>query len=322
MSLEITNEIVAKYEAIKAARIRSNEEDKDILINEVKSSFAVDAYNLHKKVDVNPKYRLDLLSSENDDYQMLLKACQSDADMNGVGCIYKVTENVPVEKRRNKNENRMLLLHGTKGCNVKSILNEGMKQSERGAWGRGVYMTDDFNLARSYGESEALKNFELKMFNFVFVFEVRYSDSLVKVQPKNCKKNLLDKDSFCKVLHVKEKLFSKDALDSEGRCLVNGTFNNSDLFSNANEFLAHENMVSPAYLIVYEDDLNFDEEVPSINSLTMNSFSDYNEKLEYFLSKEIEKIVNQHERYKQNISKRIDELKQNEIDKALSNSSF
>ena len=121
----------------------------------------------------------------------------------------------------------MLLLHGTKGCIVKSILKEGIKQSERGAWGRGVYMTDDFNLARSYGESEALKNFELKMFNFVFVFEVRYSDSLVKVQPKNCKKNLLDKNSFCKVLHVKEKLICKDAFDSKGRCLVNGTFQKS-----------------------------------------------------------------------------------------------
>ena len=104
MNLEITNKITAKYEAIKAARIRSNEEDREILINEVKSSFSVDAYNLHKEAEVNPKYRLDLLSSDNDDYQILLKACQSDSDMNGVACIYKATESVTAEKRGNKDE--------------------------------------------------------------------------------------------------------------------------------------------------------------------------------------------------------------------------
>ena len=323
MNLEITNKITAKYEAIKAARIRSNEEDREILINEVKSSFSVDAYNLHKEAEVNPKYRLDLLSSDNDDYQILLKVCQSDSDMNGVGCIYKVTECVSLEKRKNKSENRMLLLHGTKGCNVKSILKEGINQSESGAYGRGIYMTDDFNLACVYGESEARKNCELKTFNFVFVFEVRHSDSLVKFQPKNCEKNLLDENIFSKVLHVKEKINNKDALDSEGRCLVNGTFQNSDMSSNANEFVGSEEIVSPAYLIIYEDDLNSEEkEVPSMNSLTLNSFNDYNEKHKYFLSKENEKIDSQHKRDIQNIVKRIDELKQNEIEEALSNSIF
>ena len=43
-------------------KIRSNAEDKEILINEVKSSFSGEAYNLHKKED--SKYKIDKLDSK------------------------------------------------------------------------------------------------------------------------------------------------------------------------------------------------------------------------------------------------------------------
>ena len=165
-------------------------------------------------------------------------------------------------------------------------------------------MTDDFASACCYGESEAVKNFRLKTFSFVFVFEVRMAEKLKKLKSKNHDGDLLDVDDFCKVLYVEEKANGEDAFDSEGRRLVGGTFENCDLFSNANEFVASEEIVRPCYLIVCEDEADV-KAVDCVGS----------EKLQLFLANVIENIDRNHERYAQNIIKRIEAEKQKEMQK-------
>ena len=76
------------------------------------------------------------------------------------------------------------------------------------------------------------------------------------------------------------------------------------MFSNANEFVACEEIVRPCYLIVCEDEADV-KVVDCVES----------EKLQRFLADEIEKIERNHERYAQNIIKRIEAEKQKEMQK-------
>ena len=307
MNARIINKINNKFEVEKAEQLKLNEKDKMMIINEVKTAFKIDPYNFHAQETNDSKYKLKMLSPDDYDYKKLNRACQSPDGAKEIGCIYKITEN---NQSNNQDGDKMLLLHGTKSCNVRKIIRSGIKASERGACGRGVYMTDDFASACSYGESEALKNFRLETFSFVFVFQVMRAEKLKKFKPKRYGEELLDLNCFCKVLRVEEKEGGDDAFDSEGRRLVRGTFDNCDLFSNANEFVADEEIVSPCYLIVCEDEAD-------PKNVKQESFE--NEKIECFLSKEIKRIERSHERYAQNIIKRIEAEKQKEMEKAFPN---
>lgn len=302
MDSKIVDEINYKFEAEKAEQLKFNEEDKMMLIKAVESAFNVHPYNFHTQTTPDSKYKLEMLPSNDDDYKMLERACQPSDETKGIGCVYKIFENNSPKTEGNK----MLLLHGTRNSNVRKIITNGIRQSEGGSCGRGVYMTDDFASACCYGESEAVKNNQLKSFSFVFVFEVRSAEKLKKFKPSKYGEGLLDLNDFCKVLRVKESAGGKDVFDSEGRRLVRGTFKNCDLFSNANEFVAREEIVRPCYLIVCEDEADT-KETNCVES----------EKLQRFLSKEIEKIEGAHERYAQNIIKRIEAEKQREMEKAL-----
>ena len=66
--------------------------------------------------------------------------------------IYKVKPaDYSVKKSGNTHGSNLLLLHGTKGKNVEVILKEGLKPYRKGALSSGVYLTNNFSLARDYG---------------------------------------------------------------------------------------------------------------------------------------------------------------------------
>ena len=81
--------------------------------------------------------------------------------------IYKVNENNPKEPAEAK-DNNLMLFHGTNRKGAVGILKEGFKNSEKGWFGQGVYMTDCSTIALYYssaGNTDISKN-------YIFVNEV------------------------------------------------------------------------------------------------------------------------------------------------------
>ena len=120
--------------------------------------------------DKNFKYDLEKLDCASDEfilvkgffeityenrYSKLINKCASCSEYSDhilkIFHIYKVNENNPI-KAVNEKRNNLMLFHGTNKKGVTGILKEGFKNSKRGWFGQGVYMSDCSNIARTYSE--------------------------------------------------------------------------------------------------------------------------------------------------------------------------
>ena len=181
--------------------------------------------------------------------------------------LHKISENYPTTKLDEK-RNNLMLFHGTNEKNVDGILNKGFINSEKGRFGKGVYMTEISSFAVLHSLKNTLSATDRSICNrFIFVNEVLESEKLqiVKYNPV---------DPVCLVDSKPDHKFSKHVIndrkittdeykqDAQGRRYRNTPDVSS--FQQGNEakfapdvFLADESLVIPRYLIV----IGFDKKV-------------------------------------------------------------
>ena len=78
---------------------------------------------------------------------------------------------------------------------MEGILKTGFKPSVEGSYGPGVYLTNNFDYAYSYGNCVALENGIIKRFRYIFVNEINQAN--VTVSPENGK-NIVSFDDYRK----------------------------------------------------------------------------------------------------------------------------
>ena len=164
--------------------------------------------------------------------------------------IYKVNEGNLV-KTAVKQVSNLMLYHGTNEKGATGILKEGFRNSEKGWFGKGVYMTDYSYAAFKYSKEKDLNSHNL----FIFVNEVLESEKLETFE--------FDYDDVCKrgnvttlTKHQFEKHFvnwspqpTKEdyIVDVEGRRYIN-----TRKRSMYDEYIAEASLTIPRYLIVLE----------------------------------------------------------------------
>ena len=161
--------------------------------------------------------------------------------------VYKIIKSNETKMFKEK-RNNLMLFHGTNSIGAKGILTEGLKNSKKGWFGKGVYMTDCQNIANFYS-SKICKDGCV----YMFVNEVLKSDNL-KTFRRGKFSEMGDHDNEPKhqfekhVLEGSQKLTKKDYKeDSLGRKYRNVEVNK---ISQYDQYVADESFVIPRYLIV------------------------------------------------------------------------
>ena len=233
------------------------------------------------------KYKREELSSDSDEHKFVKNFFETTRDaftniwLSNVSYsdfkVYKITKNQPSSVLNEKGKN-LMLFHGTKKEYVDSILKEGFKNSKKGWFGKGVYMTECSDIAKHYSSNTSLiYSTSCRGLSCVFVNEVLKSEKLriLKRDVRHC-------DIYTKPEHAFEKRvlkwnkqpaeedYKEDAL---GRRYRNVGFPNPDC--SQDEFIADESLVVPRYLIEFEDAPVNEKKI--FNSLTANPTQIYEE---------------------------------------------
>ena len=175
--------------------------------------------------------------------------------------VYKIIESNKTKMFKEK-RNNLMLFHGTNSKGVEGILTEGFKNSTKGWFGKGVYMTDCSSIARSYcswdiymtdcSGTAAVHCGSFNENNYIFVNEVLESDSLMTIK-HNRNEDMFDRDFkpenpferhiFQESQKLNENDFKKDTLGRKYRNVA---------VSGEDEYLADESLVVLRYLIVID----------------------------------------------------------------------
>ena len=187
--------------------------------------------------------------------------------------VYKIMETNPSKELKEK-RNNLMLFHGTNSKGVEGILTDGFKNSEKGFFGKGVYMTDCSYIARTYCNYKSMTDcsgtaaLHCNRFDenrYIFVNEVLESNSL-KIIKHSKDEMLFDRDfkpenPFEKhVYEGSQNLTEKDYKEDDlGRKYRNVVVKNESEFD---EYVADEIFVLPRYIIVTTQNfINFDQEL-------------------------------------------------------------
>ena len=166
--------------------------------------------------------------------------------------ICKVNENNPI-KLADEKSNNLMLFHGTNRKGAEGILKEGFKNSKKGYFGKGVYMSDCSDVASKYAATRFSNNYCL----YVFVNEVLESEKLQTLEfDASTYVRYHDtplKHPFNKHIHksshqATEKDYKEDHI---GRKYRNIGFEHDDS-SAYDEYVADESVTIPRYLIIFQ----------------------------------------------------------------------
>ena len=213
------------------------------------------------------KYNLENLDSTSDEFILVKQFFDTTKSItNALGItipvtnlqIYKVDENNPIESAEEK-INNLMLLHGTNRKRAVGILKEGFKNSKKGWFGRGVYMTDCSTAAIMY--SRISNRDDLKISNYVFVNEVLESEKLqtFKIEMEKLSGDIDTPLEYQFIKHIwdasiqaTEENYREDHKGRKYRNIGHEDMNLS-LYSTANdEYVAEESVTVPRYLIIYK----------------------------------------------------------------------
>ena len=272
-----TKKILIDYMQVEDDKINKEiEKDQQIIVDSVDKMMFFDIENLKKPFQADFKYKLETLNDDNSDFMTLKSALnlnQASFYFYGLtNCgkintlrIYRVSPNSNAEtSSSDSNSSQILLLHGTKAPNVEGILKTGFKPSEKGKYGPGVYLTNSFDYAYRFANCVAQENGIIKRLRYIFVNEINRAD--VTVSPGNCKKivsfdeYLKKKPSVIVVDGYRRVNFSespKDKQDSLNRKIEQGSFRKNYLHQKI--VLAHDSLVTPAYLIEIQEKIDIEE---------------------------------------------------------------
>ena len=214
------------------------------------------------KTDKSFKYNYEKLQPSTEEFKFLKETFMTTAfrlsfDINADRLkIYKVNERNPV-KTEVKPVKNLMLFHGTSQKGAIGILKEGFRNSEKGWFGKGLYMTDcsytAFNYADMTGPGGHLTS------HCIFVNEVLESESMqileydleMKMGEENVTHvNTVPDHTFEKhTLKTSLRTTEKDHMvDFEGRRYVKTRVENIN-----DEYVADASVVIPRYLIVLEE---------------------------------------------------------------------
>ena len=199
------------------------------------------------------KYDFELLDSNSDEFKCIKEfiSITSTDYLQKLLQIHKVFEINPTNSTVTK-RNNLMLFHGTNEKGVERILKEGFKNSEKGCFGKGVYMTDCSTIAVNY--SRRVTSNRSNKIRFVFVNEVLKSDTLktfvfgkhppvTDIKPKY----QFEKHAYLATQQVAKDYYKKDALGRKYRNIPH------NLNTPVDEFVADESITIPKYLIEFED---------------------------------------------------------------------
>ena len=202
------------------------------------------------KTDKSFKYDYEKLDPASEEFNFLKETFMSTFLFKGytgteVAHMYKVNERNLV-KNEGKKSNNLMLYHGTNQKGVTGILKEGFRNSEKGWFGKGLYMTDCSEVALGYSNKD-MNSYDRY---FVFVNEVLESE---KLQTFNSDSKDIT-DVSIKTKHQFKKYTNKSSpqptigdyiVDFEGRRYVN-----TPKRSSSDEYIAEASVTIPRYLIV------------------------------------------------------------------------
>ena len=235
-----------------------------------------DVARFKKSVLPGFKYKLELLKTNNPDYKLLESSIEinDNLDKEHSRCLVDIKQNaielkiyriVPNDKTTTKSTSRSqtLLLHGTKAPSVEGILKTGFNPSQKGSFGPGVYLTNNFSYAYDYGKSFATNEKMIRKFRYFFVNAVEISNKDLfrggHSKPISFQDYLSSKPSVQIFgLSRKNKNTAPDLFDSLNRKIMQGTF---QTVLGQNTVLAHHSLVVPAYLIEIEEKTSVDDVV-------------------------------------------------------------
>ena len=201
------------------------------------------------------QYDFELLDSSSDEFKCIKEfiSVTSTDYLQKLLQIHKVFETNPTKTSEVK-RNNLMLFHGTNEKGVEGILKEGFKNSEKGWFGKGVYMTDCSSVAVSYSRGD--KKCQNNKIRFVFVNEVLKSETLktsvfsyadVKSDKYTKPKHQFEQHAFMQTQQITKDNYKKDA---DGRRYRNVAHNSN---SSQDEFVADESITIPRYLIEIKD---------------------------------------------------------------------
>ena len=130
--------------------------------------------NIIDILDQKSKYSLELLQNNDTDYTLLEKSFGIKDKRNAK--IYRVITNKEEKSFQTTYEiplPLLLLLHGTDGRYVKSILKNGIKPSLDGFYGTGIYMSNSWACANIYGSCYGQERGIVRKVSYLFVNEVK-----------------------------------------------------------------------------------------------------------------------------------------------------
>ena len=161
-------------------------------------------------------------------------------------------------------------MHGTKAENVMGILQEGFMPSRSGRYGPGVYLTNDCLFAAAYSRTCADERRAARRRNYVIMSKVKVAEQ-PQERPGESPREITFQDYLDRGPTLRYKISDsqvdinelpvKSERDSENSKLLKRTVFSRDQFTIA---VAHHELVTPAYLIVFENDLHIDGMVQNI----------------------------------------------------------
>ena len=211
------------------------------------------------------KYKKEELSSDSDEYNFVKNFFVTTANVSYEVRpptnfkVFRIIKNSPMTALDEKSNN-LMLFHGTTEKGADSILKEGFKNSEKGWFGRGVYLTDCSCVACNYsGIKSSRPNGYVSNYRHVLVNEVLGSEKL-RTKPQ---KFVLDEqgdpqDHDAEPDHPFVKHVAEEELQAEEEDYIEDALGrryrnvDHDDLSSLDEFVADKNIVLPRYLLKYK----------------------------------------------------------------------
>ena len=257
---------------------RSCDLDKKHIIDYLNQKVSYNTSEFKNPSEKGFKYKLELLGNDDPNYNFLKDSLSLDKkvdlwlgrhphgnnkfkiERNQVAKLfkmYKVIPNVEVENRADCEH--LLLLHGTKAPNIKGILKEGFKDSASGSYGPGVYLTNSCNMACNYGRCYGQENDTIKKLTYLFVNRIKPADEPKSPREFNeSNEDYLNKEPTLRAFNSKTK--KSVSLEDNDQSYIDDKYNITiqRTFQNVKPkiFLAHHDLVTPAYLIEIEEQQN------------------------------------------------------------------
>ena len=158
---------------------------------------------------------------------------------------FKITETQP---ENDKKGNDILLLHGTKGINLKGILEKGFIPSQSGTKGPGVYLTNNLETTRRYARCFCTNNSGcVNEEYFIFVCRVKCG-KFVSNHDLNDYDNITTYNSRGIFTNIPPKEFQsnyRSSIEINGAKIIKGKFCDVDPVIS----IAHESLVKPEFLV-------------------------------------------------------------------------